>query len=98
MTFLPGWEPEWQDDPPPPEKSPSGNPTGKRVFAALVVVSLLVLAFLGATAILKGPLPAAPAYYGKDLDCADIGHPVRVGAEDPHRLDADQDGIGCEVW
>lgn len=31
-----------------------------------------------------------------DLDCADIGHPVRVTGADPYRLDADGDGWGCE--
>ncbi len=31
-----------------------------------------------------------------DLDCADIGRPVRVVAADPHRLDGDGDGWGCE--
>ncbi len=35
---------------------------------------------------------------GGDLDCADIGRPVRVGPDDPHHLDADGDGIGCESW
>lgn len=40
-------------------------------------------------------IPAAPGP-GPDLDCRDIGHQVRVGDSDPHRLDADHDGIGCE--
>jgi len=37
-----------------------------------------------------------------DLDCIDIGYPVTVyhdpaiGAYDPHGLDADYDGYGCE--
>src|SRR5215212_9062744 len=37
-----------------------------------------------------------------DLDCIDIGYPITVihdpaiGAYDPHALDADFDGIGCE--
>jgi len=31
-----------------------------------------------------------------DLDCADVSGPVSVGSDDPHRLDADGDGIGCE--
>ena len=44
-------------------------------------------------------LAAAP-----DLDCIDIGSPVTVlhdpaiGAYDPHGLDADSDGIGCESF
>lgn len=40
-------------------------------------------------------VPAAPGL-GPDLDCRDIGHQVRVSGSDPHRLDADDDGIGCE--
>jgi hypothetical protein len=31
-----------------------------------------------------------------DLDCADIGFPVRVIGSDPYRLDGDGDGVGCE--
>jgi micrococcal nuclease len=31
-----------------------------------------------------------------DLDCADVGHPVRVIGSDPYRLDGDGDGSGCE--
>jgi micrococcal nuclease len=35
-----------------------------------------------------------------DLDCADIGHAVSVNHAfgDPHRLDADGDGRGCESY
>ncbi len=31
-----------------------------------------------------------------DLDCADIDGPVQVIGSDPHRLDRDGDGVGCE--
>lgn len=31
-----------------------------------------------------------------DIDCADIGHQVNVTFDDPHELDGDNDGIGCE--
>ena len=31
-----------------------------------------------------------------DLDCADVGSPVRVLGSDRHRLDGDGDGRGCE--
>jgi micrococcal nuclease len=33
-----------------------------------------------------------------DLDCKDIGRKVRVRAPDPHRLDGDGDGWGCESY
>jgi hypothetical protein len=47
------------------------------------------------------PAPApspAPAPAQADLDCGDPGtsHNMRVGPGDPHGLDADDDGIGCE--
>jgi hypothetical protein len=41
-------------------------------------------------------LAAYPAWNGYDLDCPDVGHPVSVPGADPHRLDADDDGVGCE--
>lgn len=40
-------------------------------------------------------MPLAPGP-GPDLDCNDIGHPVRVEGPDYHGLDRDNDGIGCE--
>src|SRR5262245_53718953 len=54
------------------------------------------------------PLPATgacpPDYVGAcapapppHLDCADIGVPVRVVGDDPHRLDRDGDGRACEL-
>jgi micrococcal nuclease len=33
-----------------------------------------------------------------DLDCADIARKVRVAGADPHRLDGDGDGWGCESY
>lgn len=39
--------------------------------------------------------PCIPAY-PPDLNCDDIGHPVTVTGSDPHRLDRDGDGVGCE--
>ena len=33
-----------------------------------------------------------------DLDCADVGHKVRVRQPDPHHFDGDQDGWGCESY
>jgi endonuclease YncB( thermonuclease family) len=40
-------------------------------------------------------LPLQPAG-GPDVDCSDLSGPVRVTPGDPHRLDADGDGIGCD--
>jgi micrococcal nuclease len=37
-----------------------------------------------------------PAWNGIDLDCKDVHGPVRVTGPDPHRLDQDGNGIGCE--
>jgi multisubunit Na+/H+ antiporter MnhB subunit len=34
--------------------------------------------------------------YPPDVDCADVGGSVGVYGSDPHGLDADADGIGCE--
>ena len=31
-----------------------------------------------------------------DLNCSDIGHPVKVTGSDPYRLDRDHDGTGCD--
>jgi endonuclease YncB( thermonuclease family) len=41
-------------------------------------------------------LPIAPAS-GPDLDCSDFSGSVRVTPGDPHRLDRDGDGIGCDA-
>ena len=35
---------------------------------------------------------------GYDLDCSDIGEQVWVGNYDPHGLDRDGDGWGCESY
>jgi uncharacterized membrane protein YgcG len=32
-----------------------------------------------------------------DLDCPDVGGPVSVSGDDPHGLDRDRDGMGCEA-
>jgi hypothetical protein len=33
-----------------------------------------------------------------DMDCPEIGHQVIVTGSDPYRLDADDDGIGCDSY
>lgn len=40
-------------------------------------------------------LPLQPAA-GPDVDCGDLPGVVRVTPGDPHRLDADGDGVGCD--
>lgn len=39
--------------------------------------------------------PCVPPY-PPDLDCADVDGPIRVSGDDPHGLDRDGDGFGCE--
>lgn len=34
---------------------------------------------------------------GYDLDCAEVGRPVRVSGGDEYGLDRDGDGMGCEA-
>jgi len=54
-------------------------------------------AFVAAVASLA--LAASPAWaQAGDLDCGDPGtfHNMPVGPDDPHRLDSNGDGIGCE--
>jgi endonuclease YncB( thermonuclease family) len=33
-----------------------------------------------------------------DLNCSDVGHPVKVVGSDPYNLDGDGDGSGCESY
>ncbi len=40
--------------------------------------------------------PAPESSYGGDLDCVDFDGPIDVSGGDPHGLDGDGDGIGCE--
>jgi micrococcal nuclease len=42
-----------------------------------------------------GYSPCVPLY-PPDLDCSDLAGPYTVTGSDPHRLDADKDGKGCE--
>jgi hypothetical protein len=39
--------------------------------------------------------PCVPPY-PPDLDCPDVSGPISVTGSDPHGLDADGDGVGCE--
>ncbi|MEU3278053.1 excalibur calcium-binding domain-containing protein [Streptomyces antibioticus] len=41
--------------------------------------------------------PPGPPAGIPDVDCSDLPGPVWVGPSDPHRLDRDGDGIGCEL-
>jgi endonuclease YncB( thermonuclease family) len=42
-----------------------------------------------------GYSPCVPLY-PPDVDCADVNGPIQVTGTDPHGLDGDGDGIGCE--
>ncbi|WP_010047163.1 MULTISPECIES: thermonuclease family protein [Streptomyces] len=42
-------------------------------------------------------LPDGPPAGVPDVDCSDLSGPVWVGPDDPHRLDRDGDGIGCDA-
>ncbi|MEU4201906.1 hypothetical protein [Streptomyces sp. NPDC045470] len=52
--------------------------------------------------VVAGPTPSGgsprpgPSTGGPDVDCSDLDGPTRVGPDDPHRLDRDGDGVGCE--
>ncbi|HYJ70660.1 MAG TPA: thermonuclease family protein [Nocardioidaceae bacterium] len=39
--------------------------------------------------------PCVPSY-PPDVDCGDVDGPIQVTGDDPHGLDADGDGTGCE--
>ena len=64
---------------------------GRWVALCIGVVVAAVLLALAPRWIEAYPGPA-----GYDLDCADIGHQVRVTGADPYGLDGDGDGWGCE--
>ena len=44
-----------------------------------------------------GYSPCVPKY-PPDLNCSDIGKQVEVTGDDPHGLDRDGDGVGCESY
>lgn len=39
--------------------------------------------------------PCVPTY-PPDVNCSDVNGPITVTGSDPHRLDGDDDGVGCE--
>jgi hypothetical protein len=47
---------------------------------------------------LEADAHAYPEWNGYDLDCPDVGRMVRVSGDDPHGLDRDGDGWGCEKY
>lgn len=64
--------------------------------AGLAVVGAVVVLGLGYSAVTESR--DYPGWDGHDLDCVDIGHEVDVTGPDPHGLDGDGDGVGCEGW
>ena len=51
--------------------------------------------FVGGGSCAAGYEPCIPSY-PPDIDCADVDGPVHVTGSDPHGLDAEGDGVGCE--
>lgn len=71
----------------------------KIIRVAILVV--LACASAGCQNFLNGaPFGATvgPPWGGVDLDCSDVGMRVWVGGNDPHALDGDGDGWGCESF
>ena len=84
---------------------------GAKATLSLVPRRVATLLIGGALAFASGALPVAPAMacdwesypdfcipaYPPDLECSQIGAGwFTVNAPDPHSLDGDFDGIGCE--
>ena len=78
----------------PHDGAPVG-PSGKHAEKAVPLLVTGIILLLAAVNYRPG-LGPYPAYLGRDLDCQEIGYRVRVSGPDPHRLDADGDGVGCE--
>jgi hypothetical protein len=56
----------------------------------------IIALLLFASALAGCEQPGAAAALGIDLDCSDFTSKVWVGDNDPHGLDADNDGWGCD--
>jgi len=69
------------------------DPAGRVRWIALTLTVIAAAVLLG---LAPRWIEAYPDWHGYDLNCADIGHQVRVDGADPHGLDRDRDGVGCE--
>ncbi len=81
---------------PAPSTSASASPPGPVAKSPTPKPAQDCAAYLyaGSTVNLCGQFPA-----GKDVDCKAIGYKIQLaGKADPWRLDADQDGVGCETY
>ena len=80
-----------------------------RCLGALLFVGWLALGALDSCVVVdrSGDAPSTPVadsdtdcgpneWCGYDLDCSHVGGPVAIYGSDPHGLDGDGDGIGCE--
>jgi hypothetical protein len=45
----------------------------------------------------RGAIPAVFRPTPPDVDCSDVDGPIQVTGDDPHGLDRDGDGVGCEA-
>jgi hypothetical protein len=77
----------WPRVPKPTRASLSGRPGGSGGGGA---------GGTGGGACAPGYSPCVPPY-PSDVDCADVDGPIYVTGSDPHRLDADGDGVACET-
>ena len=79
------------------------SPIVRRVLGPFAALAILALA-PGHDAARAEPVRCHPSYPDvcippppPDLDCPDLDEcDIRVVGSDPHRLDRDHDGIGCE--
>ncbi|WP_246042759.1 thermonuclease family protein [Streptomyces globosus] len=73
----------WSGCPASPKPSPPASPAPETPEAPEVPAA-------------PAGLPPGPSAGVPDVDCSDLDGPVWVGDADPHRLDRDGDGIGCD--
>lgn len=79
--------------------SPGQGQKHTRALAAAALCAPLL--FAGCSSLTFGDCesgydPCVPNH-PPDVDCDDVGRTVRVTGSDPHGLDADNDGFGCEA-
>ncbi len=72
----------------------AATPDCRKAVAPAPLVNKPSAAPKAASDCMPGYSPCLPIV--DDLDCGDIGRPVKVTGDDPYRLDRDKDGTGCD--